>query len=245
LTLIPGANSGIGYETALRAASSSKYHVIMGSRSTSLGEKALEAIKSATKSSNLSLQQLDITDDSSIAAAVSATEKQFGRLDVLINNAGVYSAAKTHAERLRQNIGVNAIGTALVTEAFTPLLLKSSDPRIVYISSILGSITEMAEDGRFAKVPDAESYRVSKAAMNMVAMCDHVNLKDKGVKVHVICPGYVMSNLGCNSEEDRAKRLATNPGDPKDSAETIMGAVEGKRDEYVARWFDKEGTIPW
>ncbi|KAL9132556.1 MAG: hypothetical protein Q9175_006266, partial [Cornicularia normoerica] len=99
----------------------------MASRSLEKGNAASSALQAAGIKGKVSSIQLDVTDESSIAAAAKRVEKEHGRLDVLVNNAGIYSQAATLKDQLESTLNANVIGAALVAEAFTPLLLKSAN----------------------------------------------------------------------------------------------------------------------
>lgn len=135
---------------------------------------------------------------------------QFGRLDVLINNAGVASIeGEISGSALRalyqDTFAVNTFGSALTTEAFIPLLSKSSAPRIVFMSSIMGSLT-----GRLGSSMALPIYRSSKAAVNMLMLHYASQYKEAGWKVNSCCPGYVATQMnnfsGSLSVDDGAKR---------------------------------------
>lgn len=187
--------------------------------------------------------QLDVTDESSIAAAAERVEREHGHLDVLVNNAGIFSQAATLKAQLESTFNTNVIGSALVAEAFTPLLLKSANPYLLYVSSTLGSITVSSDSHRFDYGLDARAYRMSKAALNMLMLQDFKALGEQGVKVFALCPGLVESNLRGGGEQQRS--AGGNVGDPDVSGRTILRIVEGGRDADVGKFIDKDGVVPW
>lgn len=239
-----GANGGVGYETTLAiAAASPKYHVIMGSRSPEKGEKALSEAQKQNLKGSLSLIQLDVTDEKSISAAAARVEKDFGHIDVLINNAGITSKAKPLIAELREIFETNTFAPALVTAAFISLLEKSKNGRLIYVSSDLGSIT-MRGDPTWMYYPiPAVSYRMSKAALNMLTVCHHVEYKDKGIKVFAFNPGFVVTNL--TGEADRERRIKSGAGDPTESGRALAVIVGGARDAETGGFLHKDGTHPW
>ena len=193
LVLVTGGNNGIGLATCKVFAAQPNYHCIMASRSLEKGEKAVSSIQSSNSSSSISLVQLDITSDASIAAAVEEVKAKHGHLDVLVNNAGVCPTDFSRSA-LRDCLETNAISPAMVTQAFAPLLLQSSNPHLIYVSSALGSIQKRGDSKDVAFEADYKTYRTSKATLNMLVACDAWEYKDK-VKVFAYCPGYVITDL--------------------------------------------------
>ena len=261
IVLITGANIGVGKATAAVLASSSpNYHVILTSRSEEKGTAALHELQaSGTLQGTLSWQQLDVTSDASIAAAAAAVEKDYGRVDVLINNAA-HGGMETMQAPMRQHftevIDTNTVGPVLVTEAFKHLLLKSEGGkgRVIFVSSGLGSVgrklnpaspdsvLRLFSEGTPPLLGDVLAYRVSKAGLHMVAAHYHVELKDAGVKVHVLCPGFVATNL----RRDKEPLPTALP--PETSGRTIKGIIEGERDADLGKFVhcnEGEGTYPW
>lgn len=238
IVLITGGNNGIGLAACELFAAQPGYHCIMASRSLDKGRKSLDAIKSADSSANISLVQLDITSDDSIASAVNEVQNAHGHLDVLINNAGICPNEMSRS-LLRETLETNATSPALVTEAFAPLLLKSKEPRLIYVSSILGSIAKRESFG-----PMLKAYGISKAALNMLAAYDAVEYKDK-MKVFAFCPGYVVTDLAGWREKKEKEAHAKSPDT---SARSLLIIADGKRDEEHGKFLhdDQLGELyPW
>lgn len=238
-----GGNNGIGLYTCSLLASLPAYHVIMGSRSIEKGQKAIAEIKSQYPNSSISSVKLDIDSDDSIAAAVDEVKSRFGRLDILVNNAGICPLDFSRTI-LREALETNTISPAMVTREFAALLGKSSDPRIIYISSRLGSITLRFDPNSQAWNEDYKSYRISKAAMNMLVACDTWEYGKKGYKVFAYHPGYVLTDLANMREEKSKKGVAT----PESSARGILAIVQGKRDSEVGGFLHGEEAglqLPW
>jgi len=246
IALITGANAGIGYETALAIAKNSKYHTIIGSRSLEKGKVAVEKAKSAVPEASISTVQIDVTDDQSIENAVASVTKEFGRLDILINNAGIISHAPKLIDNLRETFETNTFGAANVTDHFAPLLVKSQDARLIYVTSGLGSITyKMNPNHPFSSVP-APAYRMSKAALNMLMACNKAEYGPKGVKTWTFCPGYVVTNLSGTGEAGLKQRVDNGAGSPVVSGKNLADIVFGKRDEDEGKFVhDESGIHPW
>jgi NAD(P)-dependent dehydrogenase (short-subunit alcohol dehydrogenase family) len=202
--LVTGANKGIGREVARRLVQGG-YFVWVGARDPARGQEAAQALGPGSR-----FVQLDVTDDSSIAAAV-AVVVDAGGLDVLVNNAGinVTDDPEYPREALRALFDVNLFGTVAISYAFLPALQTSSAPRIVNVSSDLGS---------FARATDPESayfhlrligYPASKAALNMATVQLAKRLDDMGVRINAVNPGFTATDLndhrGTQSVEEAAE----------------------------------------
>ncbi|KAF2202830.1 short chain dehydrogenase [Delitschia confertaspora ATCC 74209] len=250
IILITGANSGIGYDTASAlVAASPTNHVIMGCRSLPKGTQALAELRAKNLQGTLSLLELDVTSDTSISAAASQIEKDFGKLDVLINNAGIVVQdppnSITPRERVQRTFETNTFGPMILTTVLVPLLQKSSNPRIINVSSSLGSITLKNDPSwLFYASPPADEYRMSKAALNMLSGCFRQRFEQWGCKVWSYCPGYVVTNL--TGEGDRQRRKESGADSSEVSAKGIRDIVEGKRDHEVGQFVEKDGgTFLW
>ena len=215
----------------------------MASRSAERGEAAMAAIQHGDIKGSLSTVQLDVTDQKSIAAAVKLVDDQFGRLDVLVNNAGVYSKSADLKTQLEDNFSTNVTGAALVSEAFKALLFKSERPYLLHIGSTLGSLACSADRNRFDYDIPALAYRMSKAALNMLALQDSKEMGKHGVKVFSVCPGLVKSNLRGRAEAEIS--AGGKAIDPETSGKTILRIIEGGRDADVGKFVDMDGVVPW
>jgi NAD(P)-dependent dehydrogenase (short-subunit alcohol dehydrogenase family) len=226
IALITGANRGIGFETA-RQLGAQGIKVLVGARSA---EKGLEA-ESKLKAEGLDAEfvLLDVDDPATYEPAVKRIEENFGRLDILINNAGVFlderengavlPPSRTSGEVFRKTFDTNFFNTIGVTQAFLPLVKKSDAGRIVFLSSILGSLdlhSDPASPIYDYKVP---AYNISKTALNGYAVHLAYELKDTNIKVNAAHPGSVLTDMNQGGEipvEEGAKTsvaLATLPAD--------------------------------
>ncbi|KAK1963321.1 short chain dehydrogenase [Colletotrichum sublineola] len=241
IILVTGANQGIGYDTSVALASASpNNHVIIGSRSQERGAKAVEDIRARNPAGTVSLLQLDVTSDDSIKAAVDSLTAEFGVLDVLVNNAGiVITQPKDRRSELLDTFNTNAAGALILAEALVPLLKKSKDPRIINVSSGLGSISQRTDPGSKYYEVGAVSYRISKAALNMATAHMAYDFKSWGAKVWAYCPGYVVTNL--TGENDRQRRIESGADSAETSAQGILEIVEGKRDGEVGKFITRYG----
>ncbi|KAF2135277.1 uncharacterized protein K452DRAFT_330270 [Aplosporella prunicola CBS 121167] len=245
IILITGANQGVGFETAKNLAlSSPANHVLIGSRSAERGRDAVKALQALPLQGSVALLHVDVTSDESLAAAQASVEATHGRLDCLVNNAAVASTALTSHERLRANLETNAVGPVATTEAFLPLLLRSADPRLIFVSSSMGSLTHAADPASpyyISKVDrDWTEYRASKAALNMIMIELHKSLRPQGVRVWGADPGLLATNfIGA----EKAKEV--NAPDPSVGGELVASVVRGDRDAQVGKVVGRYGVSPW
>ena len=205
--------------------------------------KAATEIESskANPSSKIVPLQLDVTDDESIANSRALVEKEIKSLDVLINNAGVGGLKQDLRTRMTNTFTTNVLGAALVADAFRPLLLKSSNPYSLYVSSGAGSISRAT--GASPTFEGEEAYRISKAAMNMLAVWENVEHGKKGLKVFAVCPGFVVSNLRGKDEDSRTGWGKASSADT--SGELMLAIIRGDRDADVGKFVHKDGVYPW
>jgi NAD(P)-dependent dehydrogenase (short-subunit alcohol dehydrogenase family) len=200
IALITGANKGIGLETA-RQLGRQNIIVFIGARDPKKGEAAAKELQDE-KLDARSLA-IDVTDRKSIEQAAAQVEREFGRLDILINNAGVMiddpkkKVSEQSLDIWRRTFETNLFGLIATTQAFLPLLRKSEAGRIVNLSSILGSITYHSTPG--SPIYDfkvAPAYDVSKAAVNSFTVHLAYELKDSRIKVNAAHPGWVKTEMG-------------------------------------------------
>jgi NAD(P)-dependent dehydrogenase (short-subunit alcohol dehydrogenase family) len=236
-----GANQGIGFETAKNLLfSSAAYHILLGSRDASKGSDAVSTLKSLAIKGTVTSVQIDVVDDASVDAAAKHVEDTYGRLDVLVNNAGIFSRNPSARDALREILAVNTIGAVSVTEAFLPLLRKSSVPRLVFVSSSLGSISQAADPNSKYYNPMANEYRASKAALNMLMVQYWAKLGKDGFKVFGADPGLVATNF-VNPDQMRKRGAA----EPHVGGERIAAVITGERDKDVGRVCGEYGVSPW
>ena len=199
IALITGANKGIGFETA-RQLGQQQITILLGARDPAKGEAA--AAKLRGEGLDARALQLNVTDAASIQRATEKVAQEFGRLDILINNAGVMADDQTKKvseqslSAWRTTFDTNLFGVVATTQAFLPLLRKSDAGRIVNLSSILGSNT-LHSDPKSPiydfKVP---AYNVSKSAVNAYTVQLAYELRDTPIKVNAAHPGWVKTEMG-------------------------------------------------
>lgn len=220
IALITGANKGIGLEIARQLAQ--RHHtVLIGARDTARGEGAAQTLRQ--EGFDAHFVPLDVTDEASVAAAAGLITGRFGRLDVLVNNAGIQlddgPPSVLPLETLHRTFDTNVFGVVRVTQAMLPLLRRSAAARIVNIGSAMGSLTLTSDPANLRSGYWQLAYAASKAALNAVTVQFANELRASDIKVNAADPGYVATDLtghqGFNSVEDGAApavRLATLPG---------------------------------
>ncbi len=233
IALITGANKGIGLETA-RQLGRQSITVLIGARDKSKGETAASTLRREGMDAHALL--LDVTSAESIRQAAEKVGREFRRLDILINNAGVMldDATKNVSEQSvdiwRETFDTNLFGLIAVTQAFLPLVRKSEAGRIVNLSSILGS-NALHQDPQSpiydTKLP---AYNVSKSAVNAYTVQLAYELRDTPIKVNAAHPGWVKTEMGGEGATmelaDGAKTsvtLATLPADGPSGAYMHLG----------------------
>lgn len=205
----------------------------------------MSEIEAAGPKGSLSTVQLDVTDEKSLAAATVHVQQEFGRLDVLVNNAGVGNMDPDIKTRFQLCLETNVTGPAMVAAAFRPLLLKSRNPYSIYVSSGASTLVRNAAEKptRHEGIQNGDAYQVSKSALNMVAVMEATEWGHEGLKVFVMSPGFVRSNLRGSSEEARSGW--GKAGDPEVSGQIVLDIVQGKRDADVGCFVHKDGIYPW
>lgn len=238
IALITGANKGIGFTLARTLARDHGFHILLSARNAEAGAKATKELQDEGLS--VEFIAIDVSDDSSIEAAVRFVKEKHGHIDVLVNNAGI-SIDYKHPGPLRAmyqaTYNTNVFGTVCMIEAFAPLLEKSTHPppRIVSMSSMLGSIADRNDPKSVYDPVECNAYRVSKSSINMVTAIYARKFRDQGWKVNSICPGYV--------------RTAINDGDGMMSTEEAMPNLVRVctlgPDGPTATFTDPSGTAPF
>ena len=192
IALVTGANKGLGLEIAKQLAERG-YTVLLGAR----GDKAQAPAKElADNGMNVVPVRLDVTSLQDITNAAAMIADKFGKLDALVNNAGIMNEkdGESTAETLRATYETNVIGAFELTRHMLPLLKKSAAGRIVNQSSILGSLENVSTGGAAGWLNPG--YCSSKAALNMLTVVLAQQLKDTNIKVNAAHPGWVKTDMG-------------------------------------------------
>ncbi|KAI0847743.1 NAD(P)-binding protein [Daldinia vernicosa] len=246
IVFITGGNQGVGYETAKNLLlSSEEYHVILGSRDLSRGEAAAREIQAVDGvKGSASAVQIDVTDDKTVDAAAARVASEYGRLDILVNNAGIISTANPPTrEAFRRVLETNVVGSLSVTEAFLDLLRKAvhKPPRLVFVTSSMGSITHAADPSSPYYNPLGTEYRTSKAAVNMLMVMYYARLKPEGFLVFGADPGLCATNF----TGDPVSLRKRNAAEPWEGGERVASVVKGERDADVGKVLGVYGVSPF
>lgn len=213
---------------------------MLGSRSSEKGRLALEALAKRDLKRDVEVFDIDVTNDSTIQAAVAFVKEKHGRLDILVNNAAVAAMDLSLRQSMRDAFDTNATGPAVVTDLFGPLLKSSTNsPYIINISSGAGSINQRLDPTSRIYKLQAVQYRSSKAALSMVTACQFYEYEPLGVKVFAFCPGFTQSNLSADNTAQKGAKA------PADAVMPIIDIMEGKRDDEVGGFLHSTGTYPW
>lgn len=198
IVLITGANKGIGFATA-RALAESGHTVLLGARDPDRGATAAERL--TTDGLAARFVPLDVTDADTITAAAAVIDANYGRLDILINNAGIsrdrrHPPTELPVARLRETYETNVFGIVAVTNAMLPMLRKSPAGYVANVSSSLGSIASLSDpNSQIWQYANLLAYNSSKAALNAITLIYANTLRADGITVNAVDPGYVATDL--------------------------------------------------
>jgi NAD(P)-dependent dehydrogenase (short-subunit alcohol dehydrogenase family) len=213
VALVTGANRGIGFAVSERLAQS-EYTVILGARDEDKGSQARSAL--GAHGWHVHDMLLDVTDATSIQAALGKIKDMFGRLDVLVNNAGIQIDGETTILELAQvtlqnTLETNAYGPLLLSQACIPLMKKNGYGRIVNISSTLGALSDIANPESPYTGVDSPAYRMSKTLVNAMTVLLAKELRGSNILINSVCPGWVRTDMGGPRAPLSAEEAAETP----------------------------------
>ena len=246
IALVTGANQGVGLQVAKELVAND-VTVLVGSRHFERGEAAAREIGAGA----IALQ-LDVTDRVSIADAAERVRKEFGRLELLVQNAAVSNtrkgnlslqeyaqisrASNVSLDEVRTVWETNVFGVLAVYQAMLPLLRESSDARIIIVSSAVGSLTSNADPAYPYHPMFGPVYPASKTALNAITLAMMVELESTGIKVNLVSPGFTRTNLngyeGTQSLEEGSREVVR----------VALLGPDGPTGTFT-RW--ENVTIPW
>jgi NAD(P)-dependent dehydrogenase (short-subunit alcohol dehydrogenase family) len=228
-TLITGANKGLGRETARRLLADG-HEVWLGARDPGRGRAAAHELGGR-------FIELDVTDQASVDGAVGQVSSESGGLDVLINNAGISGGFKpagdTGPEDFRLVFETNLFGVVRVSQAFLALLMRSSNPVIVNVSSGMGSLAVTTDPARFESKLTGLAYPASKAALNMIT--SQYAKAFPQMRINAVDPGYTATDLNGNRGTQSVE----------EGADVIARMAKVAASGPTGGFFDARGTVPW
>lgn len=238
IALITGANKGIGFEVA-RQLGVTGITVLIGARGKGRADAAVAALKKDGIAAHA--VEIDVSNEASVIAAAKKVGEDFGRIDVLINNAGIMTemAAGTRPkdlslETLKQTFDTNVFGAFAVIKHFVPLLIKSRSPRVINVSSTLGSLNAMSDSSHPMHGVNFAAYNASKTALNALTVALAKDLAADRISVNSICPGWVKTDMGGDSA----------PRDVTQGASIIIKmATSGN--PPTGTFVDENGSVAW
>lgn len=247
VALVTGANQGIGLQIAKDLVAQG-FTVLVGSRNFQRGEAAAKEV-----GPNAHAFQLDVTDQASITAAAGRVRNEFGRLDVLIQNAAISNTNKLPGQSVEEyakttrpsNVSLdemravwdtNVFGVLALYQAMLPLLRETPGARIVNVSSGAGSLTRNSDPAFAYRSIFGPAYPASKTALNALTIAMAIELEPEGIKVNAVSPGFVKTNLNGYAGTDTVEEGAR---------EVVRVALLGPDDPTgtFTRW--ENATIPW
>lgn len=233
IMLVTGANRGIGLETCKQLATLG-HKVILSARDETKGKAAASRLQD--RNLDVVFHRLDVTEPASIETLSAFIDSEFGRLDALVNNAGVFldssgssgdgaSVFQTHIDLVRETMETNVYGPMRLTQALLPLM--HGEGRIVNVSSGMGQLAEM--NGHYP------GYRLSKTALNALTRILADELKGTNIKVNSVCPGWVKTDMGGPNAQRPVEK----------GAETIVWLATLSQDGPSGGFFRDKQPIPW
>ena len=236
VVLITGATKGLGKEIG-RQLGLLGYTVVLAARNEQAGKAAAAELVAA--GCDARAVRLEVTRPDDIASVVRYLEQTFGKLDVLVNNAGIaleWDGQPTNADKIRRTLEVNLVAPFAITEALVPLLSRSDDARVINQSSMLGSLGTAESMWEHVAGFMAVGYSTSKAGLNMLTLIQSKKLADKGIAVAAAHPGWVKTDLGSQAA----------PMEVAEGAGTVVGLVTIARDKFPHGQLLHQGKrLPW
>jgi NAD(P)-dependent dehydrogenase (short-subunit alcohol dehydrogenase family) len=240
IAFITGGNRGIGLETA-RQLGKQGVKIVIGSRDLNKGKIAADTLR--TESVDIEAIRFDITKPADYREAYNYFDKNFGRLDILINNAGISketfgapnNSSSVGKDLLRETFETNFFGTVELTQVLLPLIKKAPEGRIVNLSSILGSLALHADPKSPIYDFKVLAYDASKAALNAFTVHLAHELRDTKIKVNSAHPGWVKTEMGTDAA----------PMEIPDGAKTSVELALLPTDGATGGFFHMGQGLPW
>jgi NAD(P)-dependent dehydrogenase (short-subunit alcohol dehydrogenase family) len=228
--LVTGANKGIGLEI-VRQLAQAGFRVFLTARSRQRGEETVHKLQQ--DGPNVEFLPLDVTDETSIEQLTKELASRIGRLDVLVNNAGILldapnaSVLEVEPDVIMQTLQTNTLGPLRLIQKLVPLLAKSDAGKVINVSSGGGQLADIGDW--------APAYSLSKTALNAVTGMMAAALKDKGIAVNSICPGWVRTDMGGSSA----------PRSVEQGADTVTWLATEAPSDLTGKFLRDRTVIPW
>jgi len=236
VVLITGANKGLGKEIG-RQLGLLGYTVVLTSRDQQAGNAAAAELVAAGCDAHVVC--LEVTNSEDIINLVSYLDTTFGKLDVLVNNAGIaieWDGNPTNVDKIRRTLDVNLIAPYAITDSLVPLLSRSADARVINQSSMLGSIGAAENSWEHVARFMSVGYATSKAGLDMLTLIQSKTLESKGIAVAAAHPGWVKTDLGTQAA----------PMEIGEGASTVVDLVTIARDQFPhGQLVHKGKRMPW
>lgn len=234
VALVTGGNKGIGFEVA-RQLAELNHRVVIGSRDEERGRTAAEKLRS--EGAEASYVVLDVSNPDSVATAIQLIDQQSGRLDVLVNNAGIAQPegppSQVALDVLKRIYETNVFGLVAVTQAALPSLRRADAGRIVNLSSGAGSLTVVSRPD-WRPEWNGLAYNTSKSAVNAVTVAFAGELRETPIKVNAVNPGYTRTDMSPDADRPVAHGAAV-----------VVRYAVLPADGPTGGFFDENGPIPW
>ncbi|WDF57349.1 SDR family oxidoreductase [Mucilaginibacter sp. KACC 22063] len=241
--LVTGANKGIGFEVVKQLAQNG-FFVYLGCRNIENGRVAIKKLK-AEGFNNVEDIELDVTSQQSVNTAAQTIANKSEVLDVLVNNAGIsgvlpQSALGTPVDEYQTVFETNFFGVIRVTQAFIGLLKKSTEPRIVNVTTAMASLTLAGDPSGGTYHNKLAIYQSSKTALNMYTVNLAYELRDTAFKVNMVCPGYTKTDFtnqqGTSTAQEAGARIAKY---------ALIGH-DGPTGKFISEeYFPEPASCPW
>jgi NAD(P)-dependent dehydrogenase (short-subunit alcohol dehydrogenase family) len=241
IAFVTGANKGIGFEAA-RQLGALGMTVLLGARDERRREDAVAALRA--EGHDVRPVALDVTDPAGVQAAADHVDKEFGQLDVLVNNAGInggvpQAPSTVDPDIVRAVFETNVFGVLMVTNAMLPLLRRSPAARIVNVSSEVGSLAAMTDpDHYMSRLPPGAAYPPSKTALNSLTVQYAKELREDGILVNAVTPGACATDFTAHLNFPLTRTAA-------DGAAIIVRMATLGPDGPTGGFFADDGPVAW
>ena len=245
IALVTGGNRGLGFEMC-RQLGRRGLTVLLGARDEAKGEAAAGTLRD--EGLDVRWIALDVTRQETLERAVTHLESDYGRLDVLVNNAAILTdigvqPSQTEDADLRANFEVNFFGPYLLTKRLVPLLRKSASVRVVNLGTQVGSFHNLCDPGSPLKDDICPAYQASKIALNAMTALFAKELQEEGIKVNSVCPGWVMTDMGHEDLPDYGD--AVRPMSAEEAVAKLLWLTEVQDDLPTGGFFSLGEPVSW